>query len=106
MVAPRGAQEDPFPPLKGTMKTRRLIAEAVDKVPVADVRGDTWFGLFDEVGMVNLLKGLRGSRGAALFGETHSRGTWHPIRVVVQAGKKWKTNPNVAKVEPHWNRSL
>ena len=81
-MAPRGAQEDPFPPLKEAMKMRKLIGEAVDKVPVVDVRGDTWFNLFDEVGTVNLLKGLSGSRGATLFGESQSKYTWHPIRVV------------------------
>ena len=30
MVAPGGAQEDPFAPLKGAMKMRRLIAKAVE----------------------------------------------------------------------------
>ena len=54
MVALGGAQEDPFPPLKGAMKMRRLIGEAVDRVPMEEVRGDAWFGLFDEVGTVNL----------------------------------------------------
>ena len=34
MVAPGGAQEDPFPPFKGVMKMRRLIIEIVDRVPV------------------------------------------------------------------------
>ena len=52
MAAPRGAQEDLFPPLKGVMKMRRLIAEAVDRVPMGQVRGDAWFDIFDEVGMV------------------------------------------------------
>ena len=33
----------------GAKVMRRLIAEAVDKVQVGDVRGDTWFDLFDEV---------------------------------------------------------
>ena len=50
----------------------------------------------------NLLKGLSRSGGATLFGESQSRGTWHPIRVAVQAGNNWKTDPYVAKVEPHW----
>ena len=75
-------QEDPFPPLKGAMKMRRLIVEAVERVSVADVRGDTWFGLFDEFGMVNLLMGLSGFGGATLFGESLSKGAWHPIQVV------------------------
>ena len=56
MVASRGAQEDPFPPPKGAMKMKRLISEAVDKVPVGDGREYTWFSLFDEVGTVKLLK--------------------------------------------------
>ena len=51
---------------------------------MGDARGNTWFGLFDEVGMVNLLKGLSESRGATLFGESKSRGTWHRIRVVAR----------------------
>ena len=71
MVAPEGAQENPFPPLKGAaMKMRRLIGEAADKVPVREVRGDAGFGLFDEVGMVKLLKGLSRSEGATVFGES------------------------------------
>ena len=49
-----GAMEYSFPPLKGVMKMRILIANVVDKVQVGDARGDTWFGLFDEVGTVNL----------------------------------------------------
>ena len=44
MVALGGAQEDPFPPLKGAMKMRRLIAEAIDRVPMGEVKGDAWFG--------------------------------------------------------------
>ena len=55
MVASDGAQEDPFPPLKGAMKMWRLIVEADDKVPMGEVREDAWFGLFDEVGMVKLV---------------------------------------------------
>ena len=70
MVAPRGAQEVSFPPLKGAVKMRRLIGEAADKVPVREVRGDAGFGLFDEVGMVKLLKGLSRSEGATVFGES------------------------------------
>mgnify|MGYP000553622296 CR=1 FL=1 len=65
------------------------------------MRGDTWFGLFDEFGMVNLLMGLSGFGGATLFGESQSRGTWHPIKVVAQADKNWKMDPDVAKVESH-----
>ena len=38
------------------MKMRRLIAEVVDRVPMGEVREHGWFGLFDEAGMVNLLK--------------------------------------------------
>ena len=63
-------QEDPFPPLKGVMKMRRLIAEVADRVPVGEVRGDAWFGLFDEVGTINLLKGLSGSGSATFFAES------------------------------------
>ena len=37
---------------------RRLITEVVDKVLVGDASRDTWFGLFDEVGMVNFFEGL------------------------------------------------
>ena len=55
-MAPAGIQEDSFPPLKGAIKMRRLIAEAIDRFLVGDVRGDTWFSLFDEGGKFNLLK--------------------------------------------------
>ena len=72
-----------FPPLKGVMKMRILIANVVDKVQVGDARGDTWFGLFDEVGTVQLLNGLSGFVGATLFGESQSMCTWHQVRVVV-----------------------
>ena len=61
------------------MKMRRLIAEAVIRVPMGDVRDDAWFNFFDEVGTFNLLKGFSRSRGARLFGESHSKNTWHPI---------------------------
>ena len=70
MVASRGIQEESFPPLKEAMKMRRLTVEAIHRVPVGEVRGDAWFGLFDEVGMVKLLKGLRGYGGATLCGES------------------------------------
>ena len=36
------------------------------------------------------------------LGESQSRGTWHPIRVVAQVDNIWKTDSDVAKVEPHW----
>ena len=65
------------------------------------MRAYTWFHFFDETGMVTLLKGMRGPRGATLFGESQSSGAWQKIRVVVQIGNSWKTHPNVAKVEPH-----
>ena len=42
MVALGGAQKDPFPPLKGFIKMKRLIAKEIDKVSVGKVRGDTW----------------------------------------------------------------
>ena len=54
---------------------RRLIEEAVDRVHVGDARGDTWFGLFDEDGTVNLVMGMSESGGATLFGESQSSGT-------------------------------
>ena len=73
MVASRGAQEDPFPPLTGAMKMRRLIVEAVDRVPMGEVREHAWFGLFDEAGMVKLLKGVSGLGRGAFFGESQSR---------------------------------
>ena len=78
-------REDPIPPRKG-VKKRKLIAEAVDRIQVGDVRGDTWFGLFDEAGMIHLLKGMSGFGGATLFGESQSSGTWHSIELVEQAG--------------------
>ena len=78
------AQEDLFPPLKGAMKMRRLIVEAVDRVPMGVTREHTWFGLFDEVGMVKSLKGVSGSGRDTVFGDSQSRGSWHPIRVVAQ----------------------
>ena len=53
-----GAMEYSFPPLKGVMKMRILIANVVDKVQVGDARGDTWFGLFDEVGTIYFVEGL------------------------------------------------
>ena len=55
------AQEDLFPPLKGATKMRRLIAEAVDRVPMGEAREHAWFSLFDEAGMVKSLKGVSGS---------------------------------------------
>ena len=60
-------QEDLSPPLKRAMEMRRLVAETIDRVPLGEVRGDAWFGLFDEVGMINLLKGLSGSGSYSLF---------------------------------------
>ena len=68
MVASRGAQEDPFPPLTGAMKMRRLIVEAVDMVPIGKVREHAWFSLFDEAKMVRLLKGVSGSGRDTFFG--------------------------------------
>ena len=69
-VASGGDQEVPFPPLKGAMKMRRLIAEALDRVSMGEVREDTWFGLFDETGVVKLLKGVSGSGRDTIFGES------------------------------------
>ena len=40
MAALGGAQEDPFPPLMGAMKMRRLIVEAIDRVPMGEMKGD------------------------------------------------------------------
>ena len=57
-MAPRGAREDLVPPLKGVKKMRRMIAKEDDRVQVGDARGDTWLGLFDEDGTINLLKGM------------------------------------------------
>ena len=102
MVSPRGAQEDPFPPLKGAMKMRSLIAEAVDRVPLGNVREDAWFGLFDEAGMVKLVKGVSRLGRDTFFGERQSRGTWLPVRMVAEVDNIWKTDPDVTKVEPHW----
>ena len=52
------------------MKMRRFTAEAVHMVPMGEVREDAWFGLFDEVGMVKLLKGVSGSgRDTFFWGE-------------------------------------
>ena len=62
-----GAMEYSFPPLKGAMKMRRLLAKAVDRFPVEDIHGS-----------VSFLKGLSGFGGATLFGESQSWGTWHP----------------------------
>ena len=70
MVASGRAQEDPIPPLKGAMKMRRLIVEAVDRVPMGVTREHTWFGLFDEAGMVKLLKGVSRSGRDTFFGES------------------------------------
>jgi hypothetical protein len=50
MVVSGRAQEDLFPPLKGAMKMRRLIAEAVDRVLMGEAREHAWFDLFDKVG--------------------------------------------------------
>ena len=96
------AQEDLFPPLKGATKMRRLIAEAVDRVSMGEAREHAWFGLFDEAGLIKALKGVSGSGRDTVFGDSQSRGSWHPIRVVAQVSNIWKTNPNAAKVEPHW----
>ena len=68
-------REDLVHPLKGAKKMGRMIVEVVDRVQVGDARGDTWFGLFDEVGTINLLKGLSGFGGATLFGESQRGGT-------------------------------
>ena len=43
------------------------------------MRGDAWFGLFDEVGMVKLLKGVSGFGRATFFEDSQSKGTWHPV---------------------------
>ena len=77
MVASRGIQEESFPPLKEAMKMRRLTVEAIHRVPVGEVRGDAWFGLFDEVW--NVMKGLRGSGRVVFLEESQSKGAWHPI---------------------------
>ena len=69
--------------VKRAIKMSRLIVEVVGRVPVGEVRGDAWFGLFDEVGTVQLLNGLSGFVGATLFGESQSMCTWHQVRVVV-----------------------
>ena len=37
---------------------------------MGELRGDAWFGLFDELGMVKLFKGLSESGGTTLFGES------------------------------------
>ena len=81
---------------------RRLIVEAVDRVPMGEAREHAWFGLFDEAGMVKSLKGMSGSGSDTVFGDSQSSGSWHPIRVVAQVDNIWKTDPDVAKVEPHW----
>ena len=49
---------------------------------MGDTRGGTWFGLFDEVGMVKLVKGVTRLGIYTFFGERQSRGTWHPVRMV------------------------
>ena len=72
MVAFGRAQEDPFPPLKGDKKMRRLIAEAVDSVPTGEVREHAWFRLFNEAGMFKLLKGVSGLGTDTFFGESHA----------------------------------
>ena len=72
-VASRGAQENPFPPLKGAMKMQRLIVEVVevvDRVLMGEVRGNAWFSLFDEAGMVKLLKGMSRSGRDNFFVES------------------------------------
>ena len=84
------------------MEMRRFIVEAIDRVTVGEVRENAWFGLFYEFGMVMLLKGVCGSRRATFFGESQSRGTLHPVRVVAQVDNIRKKDSNVAKVEPHW----
>ena len=52
------------------MKMRRLIVEAVDRVPMGEVREDAWFGLFDEAGVVKLLKGFSRSGRDTIFKES------------------------------------
>ena len=48
----------PSPSPQGSKKMRTMIAKEVDRVQVGDARGDTWLGLFDEDGTINLLKGM------------------------------------------------
>jgi hypothetical protein len=64
------AQEELFPPLKGAIKMRRLIAEVVDRVPMGEAREHAWFGLFDEAGMVKSLKSVSESGRDTVFGES------------------------------------
>ena len=59
-MAPGGAREDPVPPLKGVKEMRRLITKVVDRVHVGDASGDTLFNLFDDGGIINMLKGVSG----------------------------------------------
>ena len=40
MVTPGGTHEEPFPPPNGVMKMRRLIVEAIDRVPMGEMKGD------------------------------------------------------------------
>ena len=84
------------------MKMQRLIAEAIDRVLMGGVREDVWFSLFDESGMVKLLKGMNGSGRDTFFGERQRRGTWHPVLVVVEVDNIWKIDPDVTKVDTHW----
>ena len=63
--------------VKRAIKMSRLIVEVVGRVPVGEVRGDAWFGLFDEVW--NVMKGLRGSGRVVFLEESQSKGAWHPI---------------------------
>ena len=44
--------------------------KADDRVLVGQVREEAWFGLFDEVGMVKLLKGVSGFGRVTIFGES------------------------------------
>jgi hypothetical protein len=87
MVVSRRAQENLFPPLKGAMKMRRLIAEVIHMVLMGEAREHAWFSLFDEAGMVKSLKSVSGSGRDTAFGDSQSMGSWHPIRVVAQVSK-------------------
>ena len=58
-------------------QTQKIVIHAW--VPMGEAREHAWFGLFDEAGMVTSLKGVSGLRRDTVFGDSQSRGSWHPI---------------------------
>ena len=51
------------------------VVEVVDRVLMGEVRGNAWFSLFDEAGMVKLLNNVSRSGRDTVFRESQSRGS-------------------------------